>query len=310
MTSDGALAAGYGDASLGAEPGQPPRSLGRDAWEDLRRNPVVLVSAFIIAVFVLMAIFPGLFTRTDPHLCDLANSRKAPSSNAWFGYDQQGCDIYSRTIHGARASITVGVLATIGVTLLGGLVGMLAGFYGGVLDSLISRVADVFFAVPFLLGAIIVLTTFPSGNAHSFWLPVAKVVLALALFGWPSLFRIMRSTTLQAKEMDYVAAARALGAPTSRILRVHVLPNAVQPVIVYATIALGGFVGAEATLSYLGLGLQPPSISWGIDISTAQTVIRSSPHVLLFPVLFLSVAVLAFIMLGDAVRDALDPKQR
>jgi oligopeptide transport system permease protein len=286
------------------------RSLGRDAWDDLRRNPVVIVSALLIGLFGLMAAFPAIFSRTDPNLCDLANSRKPPSSHAWFGYDLQGCDIYSRTIHGARASIVVGLLATVAVALLGGLIGMLAGFYGGVLDSFVSRVADVFFSIPFLLGAIIVLTTFPSGGAGSFWLPVMKVVLALTLFGWPSLARIMRSTTLQVKEADYVAAARALGAPVSRILRVHVLPNAVQPVIVYATIALGGFIGAEATLSYLGVGLQPPAVSWGIDISNAQNIVRTSPHVLLFPALFLSLAVLAFIMLGDAVRDALDPKQR
>jgi oligopeptide transport system permease protein len=290
--------------------GDRPRSLSQDAWEDLRRNPIVLMCAAVIFVLLLMAVFPGLFTHRDPHLCDLSNTRKAPSSHAWFGYDQQGCDIYSRTVHGARASIAVGVLSTVGVTLIGGTLGMLAGFYGGIWDTIVSRTADVFFAVPFLLGAIIVLTTFPSGNAHSFWLPVSKVVLALTLFGWSSMARIMRSTTLQVKEADYVAAARALGAGTPRILRVHVLPNAVQPAIVYATIALGGFIGAEATLSFLGVGLQPPSISWGIDISTAEAIVRSSPHVLFFPVLFLSVTVLAFILLGDAVRDALDPKQR
>ncbi|HEY2831315.1 MAG TPA: ABC transporter permease [Sporichthyaceae bacterium] len=292
------------------EPGDRPRSLGRDAWEDLRKNPVVLVCVAVIFVLVLMAVLPGLFTHSDPHLCKLSNTRKGPSSQAWFGFDQQGCDIYSRTIHGARASIAVGVLSTVGVTLIGGTVGMLAGFYGGIWDTIVSRTADVFFAIPFLLGAIIVLTTFPSGNAHSFWLPVSKVVLALTLFGWPSLARIMRATTLQVKEADYVAAARALGASTPRILRVHVLPNAVQPVIVYATIALGGFVGAEATLSFLGVGLQPPSISWGIDISAAEPLVRVSPHIMMFPVLFLSVTVLAFILLGDAVRDALDPKQR
>lgn len=290
--------------------GDRPRSLGQDAWEDLRKNPVVLLCVAVISLLLLMAVVPGLFTHTDPHLCDLSNTRKGPSAHAWFGYDQQGCDIYSRTIHGARASITVGVLSTIGVTLIGGTLGMLAGFYGGIWDTIVSRTADVFFAIPFLLGAIIVLTTFPSGDAHSFWLPVSKVVLALTLFGWPSLARIMRSTTLQVKEADYVAAARALGAGTPRVLRVHVLPNAVQPVIVYATIALGGFVGAEATLSFLGVGLQPPAISWGIDISTAEALVRVSPHILLFPVVFLSVTVLAFILLGDAVRDALDPKQR
>jgi oligopeptide transport system permease protein len=286
------------------------RSLGRDAWDDLRKNPVVIVCALLIVVFVLMAAFPGLFSRTDPNLCDLANTRKPPSSQAWFGYDLQGCDIYSRVIHGARASIVVGILSTLAVTVFGGLVGMLAGFYGGAFDSVVSRIADVFFSIPFLLGAIIVLTTFPSGGAGSFWAPVLKVVAALTLFGWPSLARIMRSTTLQVKEADYVAAARALGASVPRILRVHVLPNAVQPVIVYATIALGGFIGAEATLSYLGVGLVPPTVSWGIDINNAQNIVRSSPHVLLFPALFLSLAVLAFIVLGDAVRDALDPKQR
>jgi oligopeptide transport system permease protein len=297
-------------AAAAPEPGDRPRSLGRDAWEDLRKNPIVLLCVAVIFVLVLMAIFPGLFTGKDPHLCSLSNTRRAPSSQAWFGFDQQGCDIYSRTIHGARASIAVGVLSTLGVTLIGGTMGMLAGFYGGFWDTIVSRTADVFFAIPFLLGAIIVLTTFPSGNAHSFWLPVSKVVLALTLFGWPSLARIMRATTLQVKEADYVAAARALGATTPRILRVHVLPNAVQPVIVYATIALGGFVGAEATLSFLGVGLQPPAISWGIDISAAEPLVRVSPHIMLFPVVFLSVTVLAFILLGDAVRDALDPKQR
>jgi oligopeptide transport system permease protein len=297
-------------AAAAPEPGERPRSLSRDAWEDLRRNPIVLVCVALIVVLVVMAIFPGLFTNTDPRLCDLSNTRKPPSSHAWFGYDQQGCDIYARTIYGARASIAVGVLSTIGVTLIGGTLGMLAGFYGGIIDTIVSRTADVFFAIPFLLGAIIVLTTFPSGTAHSFWLPVIKVVLALTLFGWSSLARIMRATTLQVKGADYVAAARALGAGTPRILRVHVLPNAVQPVIVYATIALGGFVGAEATLSFLGVGLRPPAISWGIDISAAQNLVRVSPHILLFPVIFLSVTVLAFILLGDAVRDALDPKQR
>jgi oligopeptide transport system permease protein len=287
-----------------------PRSLGRDAWEDLRGNPVVLVSAILIVGFVLMAAFPGLFTHTDPRLCDLENSRKPPSGHAWFGYDLQGCDVYARTVYGARASILVGVLTTVAVATIGGLLGMFAGFYGGAVDAVISRVADVFFGIPFLLGAIIVLTAFPSGNAHNFWLPVAKVVLALALLGWPSLARIMRAVTLQVKESDYVAAARALGASTPRILRVHVLPNAIQPVIVYSTILLGAFIGAEASLSFLGIGLAPPAISWGIDISNAQNIVRTSPHVLLFPAAFLSVAVLAFIMLGDAVRDALDPKQR
>jgi oligopeptide transport system permease protein len=294
-------------------PGAPPaperpRSLGRDAWEQLRHNPVVIVATVIILILVVMAVAPGLFTSKDPNFCQGSLSRQGPSAQAWFGYDVQGCDVFARTIHGARASILVGVLGATSVAVIGALLGMLAGFYGSFTDTLISRVTDVFFGIPFLLGGIIVLTTFPSeGN---FWGSVGKVALVLALLGWPSVARIMRSVVLQVKAMDYVAAARALGATGPRILRVHVLPNAVQPVIVYGTIALGAFIGAEATLSYLGIGLQPPVVSWGIAISSGQDYMRTSPHILLFPGLFLSVTVLAFIMLGDAVRDALDPKLR
>lgn len=314
MSDPTAAAADLAPAAMAGQapdgPGEKPRSLGQDAWEDLRRNPLVLVAGILILILVTMAIAPGLFTSKNPHTpCSLQNSRKGPSGDAWFGYDLQGCDVYTLTVYGARASILVGVITSLVVAIVGGMLGMLAGFYGGWIDSVVSRITDVFFGIPFLLGSILVLTSFPSGEAHSFWAPVLKVVLGLALLGWPSLARIMRATVLQVRSSDYVAAARALGAPTSRILRVHVLPNAIQPVIVYATILLGAFIGAEASLSYLGVGLQTPAISWGIAISSAQGFVQASPHMLIFPAVFLSVTVLAFIMLGDAVRDALDPKQ-
>jgi oligopeptide transport system permease protein len=291
-------------------PGEKPRSLGQDAWDQLRRNPVAIVSAVIIVVLVVMAVAPGVFTSKDPNFCQGSLSRQSPSSSAWFGYDVQGCDVYARTIYGARASMLVGLLASVSAVLVGSLLGMLAGYFGGITDSVISRITDIFFGIPLLLGGIIVLTTFPSGEGTNEWWSILKVGIALAALGWPSINRIMRSVVLQVKQMDYVAAARALGATAPRILRVHVLPNAIQPVIVYGTIALGAFIGAEATLSYLGIGLQPPAISWGIAISSAQDYMRTSPHMLLFPGLFLSLTVLAFIMLGDAVRDALDPKLR
>jgi oligopeptide transport system permease protein len=293
-----------------APPAEKPRSLGQDAWDELRHNPIAIVSAIIIVVLVVMAVAPGVFTSKDPAFCQGSLSRQGPSAGAWFGYDVQGCDVYARTIYGARASILVGLLASASAVFVGSFLGMLAGYFGGITDSLISRITDIFFGIPLLLGGIIVLTTFPSGEGTSQWWSITKVAVALAALGWPSINRIMRSVVLQVKQMDYVAAARALGAPAPRILRVHVLPNAIQPVIVYGTIALGAFIGAEATLSYLGIGLQPPAISWGIAISSAQDYMRTSPHMLLFPGLFLSVTVLAFIMLGDAVRDALDPKLR
>jgi oligopeptide transport system permease protein len=303
------------EAGTEGPPGAPqqadkPRSLTSDAWHDLRRNPIFIVSAVIIMVLVVMAAFPGVFTNKDPQFCDLTLSRQSPSADAWFGYDIQGCDVYARTIYGARASMLVGVLTTISVTIVGGLIGMTAGFYGGWIDSVLSRILEIFFSIPLLLGGVLVLASFPSTPNTPQLVTIGKVVLALALLAWTSLARIMRSTVIQVKHADYVSAARALGGGAPRILRSHVLPNAVAPVIVYATIVLGIFIGVEATLSFLGIGLQPPVISWGVAINDASNYIRQSPHMLLFPGAFLTITVLAFIMLGDAVRDAFDPRLR
>jgi oligopeptide transport system permease protein len=286
------------------------RSLGRDAWRDLRRNPVFLVSVVIVFILVVMAIWPGLFTNTDPYKGDLQASRLPPSREHWFGTDVQGRDVYARTIHGARASIAVGLLTTLTTLFFGSLLGVLAGFYGKWADSIISRVAEIFLSIPLLLGGVLVLSSFPGGANPSFWSTVVKVVLALFLIAWPQFMRLMRSSVIQVRLSDYVQAARALGAAGPRLIISHIVPNALSPVIVYATISLGIYIAAEATLSYLGIGLQPPTVSWGIAIADAQNYIRVSPYLLLFPGAFLSLTVLAFIMMGDAVRDALDPKLR
>jgi oligopeptide transport system permease protein len=286
------------------------RSLASDAWRAMRRNPLFWVSAGLITIFVLMAVWPSLFTSTDPTNAILAKSRERPGADAWFGRDIQGYDIYARCVYGARASILVGVLCTLGTVLIGGIVGVMSGYQGGWLDSLMSRIGDVFFAIPLLLGAIIFLVSLPDFFNDNYFLIVLKVVLALVILGWPSLARLTRSSVIQVKPNDYVQAARALGASPNRIVRSHVLPNSLAPVIVVATINLGAYIAAEATLSFLGIGLQPPAISWGIDISAALVGLRTTPHMLFFPSVFLSLAVLAFIMLGDVVRDALDPKNR
>ena len=297
-----------------AEPGtgtpDEERSLASDAWRALRRNPVFWVAAVLIAVFLLMTIWPSLFTNTDPREAILAKSRERPNADAWFGRDIHGYDIYARCIYGARASILVGLFTTILTVLIGGTIGTMSGYLGGAWDATMSRIGDIFFALPLLLGAIIFLVSLPKFFNDNYFLVIMKVVLALAVLGWPSLARLMRSSVIQVKPSDYVQAARALGASPSRIVRSHVLPNAVAPLIVVATISLGGYIAAEATLSFLGIGLQPPAISWGIDISAAIVGLRTTPHMLFFPSLFLSLAVLGFILLGDAVRDALDPKNR
>jgi oligopeptide transport system permease protein len=292
--------------AAGVEPGmrvEAARSLWSDAWHDLRRNPLFLVSGLLILLLAVVAIAPGLFTSVDPSHADLSMSLKGPRSGHVFGFNLQGQDVYSRTIHGARASVEVGVLATLMVVVLGGLVGVCAGYYGGVLDALLSRVSDIFFGLPLLLGALVFLSAFPVRNAIT-------VAIALAVLGWPQVARIMRGSVLATKNVDYVVAARALGAGTRRVIMRHILPNAIAPVIVVATISLGIYITTEATLSFLGIGLPGSIISWGGDIAAAQESISSAPYVLLFPAGALSVTVLSFIMLGDAVRDALDPKLR
>lgn len=302
---------GSGDADLG-----PARSLWSDAWREMRSRPLFWISAGLILVVVLMAIVPQLFTffspQPDPQYADLSKARLAPSAQAWFGFDAQGYDVYSRTIYGARSSILVGLGATVVTTLLGSVIGIFAGYFGGWWDVVLSRLGDVFFAIPLLLGGILALYTFPNTLDTPYLVMVGKVVLALGILGWPSIARLMRSSVLQVKPHDFVQAARALGAKPGRIVFSHILPNAVAPVIAVATINLGMYIALEATLSFLGIGLAPPAISWGVAISDASGIglVRSTPHMLLFPSLFLSVTVLAFILLGEVVRDALDPKLR
>jgi oligopeptide transport system permease protein len=292
-------------AERAAEPGtERNASLWADAWRDLRRRPVAVGSAIVVLLVSSMAVFPSLWTRTDPTNCDISLSKAKPSAQHLFGANELGCDYYAMTIYGAKASITVALFATALVVLIGGLVGMAAGFYGGWVDAVLSRFSDIFFALPFLLGALVFLSMLRS---QSVW----TVVGAFATLGWPGLARIVRASVLSTKNMDYVQAARSLGAGDRRLLFRHILPNASAPAIVVATIALGGYVASEATLSYLGIGLQPPTISWGIMISQGQSWVTSGyPHLLLFPAAFLSATVLAFILLGDALRDALDPKLR
>jgi oligopeptide transport system permease protein len=194
-------------------------------------------------------------------------------------------------------------MATLMVTITGVVIGALAGFYGGILDSAVSRIGDIFFAIPTVLGAIVLMSVLPERT------PVT-VAVVLAIFAWPQIARIMRGAVLSARNSDYVTASVALGVERSKILIRHVVPNSIAPVIVIATVSLGTFIVAEATLSFLGIGLPPSVMSWGNDIGQARTSIRTSPQVLLYPAAALSITVLSFLMLGDVVRDALDPKAR
>jgi len=282
-----------------------PSNLWRDAWADMRRRPTFWVTAALVLLVVVMGAWPTLFTSTPPNNeCFLSNSNGGPTAGHPLGFTFQGCDIFARTVWGARTSLIVGLLATIIGTVIGVIMGALAGFYGGWLDSILSRVGDIFFAIPYILAAIVVMSVFSQNRTP------LTLAFAIGGFAWASTARVVRAEVLRVRQADFVMASRALGLSRFRTLVSHVLPNAMAPVIVVATITLGAAISAEATLSFLGVGLGSDTMSWGLDISQAQNSLRVAPMALIYPSIALTITVLAFIILGELLRDALDPKAR
>ena len=290
-----------------------PENQWKEAWKRLRTSPLFWLATAILLVIALMIFFPSLFTSADPKKLDLADSFEPARKGHPFGFTEQGGDVWARTVYGARASVAVGVFTTIIVALLGIVTGAIAGFYGGIVDTLLSRFSDIFFSIPLLLACIVVISvlnnTFPD---RGFWGSVLVVVVALAAFAWPQITRQMRGAVLEIKNLEFVDAATAIGASKMKNLRRHIVPNALAPVIVASTISLGVFIVAESSLSFLGLGFPTSIVSWGNDISAAQTQVRSGDNlqVMFVPAAALAFTVLGFILLGEAVREALDPKAR
>ncbi|MGA3255604.1 MAG: ABC transporter permease [Mycobacterium sp.] len=283
--------------------GEARNGFWHDTWRELRKRPKFVVAAVLILFVLAVAAFPALFSGADPTYADPSQSLLGPSATHWFGTDLQGHDIYARTVYGARASVTVGLGASLVVFVVGGALGAVAGFYGGWVDAVVSRITDVFFGLPLLLAAIVVMQVM---QHRTVW----TVITFLALFGWPQVARIARGAVIEVRASDFVLAAKALGLSRFQILLRHALPNALGPVIAVATIALGLFIVTEATLSYLGVGLPTSVVSWGGDINLAQTRLRSGSPILFYPAGALAITVLAFMMMGDALRDALDPASR
>ena len=280
-------------------------NLWLDAWRDLRRRPTFWIALLIMAIVILMAIWPTLFTHTPPNNdCQLSNSNGGPAEGHPLGFTFQGCDTYARIVWGARTSLSVGLLATLIGTVIGLIMGALAGFYGGWLDSLLSRVGDIFFSIPYILAAIVVMTVF------SQYRNVFTLAFAIGGFAWASTARVVRAEVLRVRQADFVTASRALGPSRFRTLLTHVIPNAIAPLLVITTISLAAAIVAEATLAFLGVGLGGSTMSWGNDISQAQRSLRVAPQALIWPSVALTVTVLAFIMLGELIRDALDPRAR
>jgi oligopeptide transport system permease protein len=285
--------------------GEQRSNLWLDAWRDMRRRPMFYIAGVIIILVLIVALFPQLFTQTPPNdECYLTNSNGGPSAGHPLGFTKLGCDVYARIIFGTRTSLLVGFIVTVLVTVLGVVIGAAAGFYGRWIDAVLSRIGDIFFAIPYILAAIVIMSVFR--EQRNVW----TLALAIGIFAWPSTARVLRGQILSVKNSDYVTSATALGVSRFKTLLRHVLPNSIAPVIVVTTIGFAGAIVAEATLSFLGVGLGSSTMSWGNDINQAQSDLRNNPMTLVWPSIALSVTVLAFIMMGEVIRDALDPKAR
>jgi len=273
-----------------------------DAWSRFRRNRLALVGLVLVAVLALSALLAPWLAPYDPARQSLIEKRARPGAKFILGADEFGRDILSRVIYGSRVALLVGVLSAT-IAVIGGLVlGMIAGFSGGWLDSLMMRGIEILLAFPYLLLALAIVAALGPGSLNT--------TIAVGIWGVPAVTRIVRGSVLALRETEYVGAARALGAPALALLRRHILPNVVPSLIVYATLFMANAILLEAALSFLGLGVQPPTASWGLMVSTGRDVLLVAPHVATVPGLAIMLAVLAFNLVGDGLRDALDPRLR
>ena len=266
-------------------------------------NRLTYIGIGIAAVVIIVAIFAPFIATHDVTEQNLALRFGSPSVEHWFGTDALGRDVFSRVVYGARISLEVGLSVVTVSSIVGIILGAIAGFYGGWIDKLMSGyIFNVFLAFPGLLLAIALVAFLGAG--------LGKMILALCIIGWVGYARVMRGQVLKVREYDFVQAAKALGAGNMRILFTHILPNAVQPLIVQASLGMAGAVLSEASLSFLGLGIPPPAPSWGTMIEEARQYFAIYPHVLFFPGVAIALTVLAFNFIGDGLRQYLDPKQR
>ena len=281
--------------------------MGSESIEELiariRRQPLAAIGALLLLVFLVCALFAPWLAPQDPAQIVLKTRLMGPSSSHWFGTDELGRDILSRTIFGARISLVVAV-SVVGLSLVIGVVaGCAAGFYGGWVDTVVNvYVMNAFLALPGILLAIAFVAFMGPG--------LGNVIVALAISGWVGYARLVRGQVMAVKEREYIEAARALGATNARIIVRHILPNIVQPLIVQAAIGMAAAVLAEATLSFLGLGIPPPAASWGSMLNDARSHLFDSPHLVFFPAMAVMLCVLSFNFIGDALRDYLDPRTR
>lgn len=271
-----------------------------DIWLRFRRQRAALAGLAVIALVLLLALLAGALAPYDPVAQDYRASLKPPGGGHLLGTDVYGRDVLSRLLYGSRVSLLVGSVSVLVMMALGLPLGGLAGYYGRYVDSLIMRTADVFFAFPYLLGAVAVMTVLGPGLLNLF--------VALGLVGWAYVARVFRASVLELRDSAFVEAARLSGAGDLYILRRHVLPNAVGPVLAYAFLSVGSAILTESVLSFLGIGLQPPYPSWGTMLSESGGRLLSAPWLIYAPGVAITITVLAFVLVADGLRDALDPR--
>ena len=269
-------------------------------WRQLRRNRPALLGMAVLSVFALSGLLASWLAPYDPHRSDLEGSLAAPSAGHWLGTDELGRDILSRIIHGARVSMVIGTISvSIGVAV-GVPVGLFAGYFGGRVDLLSQRVIDVLLGFPSIILAIVLVTVLGVG--------LVNVMIAVGIVSVPTYARLIRGQVLSLKAREFVEAARALGAGTARVVFRHVFPNTISVLIVQTTLQVASAILSAAALGFLGLGVQQPTAEWGAMLSTARQYIQLAPHTLIFPGLAIMLTVLGFNLLGDGLRDALDPR--
>lgn len=279
-----------------------------DAWQRLRKNPVAMAGLVIVVLMTLVAILAPVIAPHDPNHQYMNRGLTSmgapvgPSSFFPMGTDQNGRDLLSRMIWGARISLTLGVVINSLNAVIGILFGIIAGYFGKFIDTLIMRLTDIVLAFPFLLLMIALLAVLSPG--------MESIIIAFVLVGWAQYARLVRGQVLSVKEMEYVQAARAVGVPTPRIIFQHILPNVIAPIIALFALGVSWAIMGEATVSFLGLGIQAPTASWGTMIETGAVWMNSAPWLVIYPGIILLITVLGFNLLGDGLRDALDPHLR
>ncbi len=278
------------------------RSMAAEVWQRLCRNKMAMLGLGILVIMILGAIFADVIADYDTMVVaqDMKNRLQGPSAEHWFGTDEFGRDIFARILHGSRVSLVVGLISVSVSLIIGGSLGAFAGFYGGRVDNVIMRIMDIFLAVPSILLAMTIVAALGTDLIY--------VMLAIGVSGVPTYARIVRAAVMSVKDQEFVESARAIGASSPTIIFREILPNCMAPIIVQATLSVAGAILSTASLSFIGLGVQPPAPEWGAMLSSGRSYLRDAMHITLFPGLAIVITILALNLLGDGLRDALDPR--